>query len=66
MSNKQYGLFGNINANLSNNKVIRKELTYQDIEHHFNSDDIIIPDFQREINKDKIDEIILELENDNM
>jgi len=66
MSIKKYGLFGNINNNLSTNKVIRKELTYQDIEHHYNCGDIIIPEFQRDIDNEKIDEIKTELENDNM
>ena len=66
MNNKTYGIFGTTNENLSKNTVIRKEMTYQDIEHHYNNGDIIIPEYQREINNDKIDEIILELKDDNM
>ena len=60
-----YGLFGKTNSNLSNQKIVIKELKFSDIDHHFDKNDILIPEFQREIDSDKINEIIEEISNDN-
>ena len=60
---KSYGLFGKTNSNLTSDKVVIKELKFSDIELHFRNNEIIIPQFQREIAEDKVKEIIHEIEN---
>ena len=62
---KTFGLYGNKNINLSNDSIIRKELKYSDVDFHYINKDIIIPDYQRELDNDKIEEIIEEVKNNN-
>jgi len=58
---KTYGLYGSSNSNLSDDKIVRKELKYSDIDYHFNNKDIIIPDYQRQLDSEKIDELVEEI-----
>lgn len=62
-----YGLYGTTNSKLSdeNNKIIRKELKYSDVEFHYTKQTLIIPDYQRALDVDKINEIKLEIEKNN-
>lgn len=62
---KTYGLYGIKNINLSNDLIVRKDLKYSDVEYHFNNKDIIIPDYQRELDHDKIQEIVEEVKLNN-
>ena len=63
--NTTYGLFGTTNTKLSGNKTIVKDLKFSDIDYNYLKKDMIIPDYQRELDNEKIEELIDEITNDN-
>lgn len=59
-----YNLNGTKNKELTTGNIITKTLRYSDIKIHYENGDFIIPDFQRDLDDDKIDELVKEIEND--
>lgn len=62
---KTCGLFGTTNSNLTNDKVVIKELRFSEIDYHVDRNEIITPEFQRKIDEVKVEEIKKEIVNNN-
>jgi hypothetical protein len=59
-----YGLFGkNIKKNTDTSYI--KSISINKIKYHYENGDLILPDFQRELNKEKIDEMKINMKSQN-
>ena len=65
MGKRTFGLLGEVNKKFSTTKIIRKDIKYEDILYHYDNNHLVIPEYQRSLDTEKIDEIVEEVNNNN-